>query len=100
MKNTFGSAVALTIFGESHGPAIGAVLDGLAPGLVVDEGYIARQMDKRRARGDGMSTGRTEADAVKFLSGVCPAADGRGYLRTTGTSLALMIENGNTRSSD
>ena len=42
MKNTFGQAVALTIFGESHGPAVGAVLDGLAPGLPVDEDYIRR----------------------------------------------------------
>ena len=52
MKNTFGSSVCLTIFGESHGPAIGAVLDGLCAGLPVDEAFIARQMDKRRARGD------------------------------------------------
>ena len=50
MKNTFGSDLSLTIFGESHGRAIGAVLDGLAAGHPVDEAYIAFQMDKRRAK--------------------------------------------------
>ena len=51
MKNTFGSALSLTIFGESHGPAIGAVLDGMAAGVPVDEGFIAQCMDARRAEG-------------------------------------------------
>lgn len=55
MKNTFGSALALTIFGESHGRAIGGVLDGMAAGVPVDEEFIAACMDKRRARGDGLS---------------------------------------------
>ena len=72
MKNTFGNAVSLTIFGESHGPAVGAVLDGLAAGLPVDEAAIAAAMDRRRARGDGLSTARTEADEVEFLSGRVP----------------------------
>ena len=93
MKNTFGSSVCLTIFGESHGPAIGAVLDGLCAGLPVDEAFIARQMDKRRARGDGLSTGRTEADQVRLLSGVLNG-------RTTGTAIALLIENKAQRSGD
>ena len=56
MKNTYGSALALTIFGESHGAAIGAVLDGMAAGVPVDEARVAACMDKRRARGDGLST--------------------------------------------
>ena len=93
MKNTFGSAVSLTIFGESHGPAIGAVLDGLAAGLPVDTDFINIRMDRRRARGDGLSTARTEPDAVEFLSGVL---DGH----TTGTPLTLMVRNTNTRSGD
>ena len=93
MKNTFGSAVSLTIFGESHGPAIGAVLDGLAAGLPVDADFIAACMDRRRARGDGLSTSRTEPDRVEFLSGV---VDGR----TTGTPLTLVVQNTNTRSGD
>lgn len=98
MKNSFGCAVTLTIFGESHGPAVGAVLDGLAPGLLVDETALAAQMDKRRARGDGLSTGRTEPDAVRFLSGVLRRPD--QPLRTTGSPLALIIENTNTRPAD
>jgi len=93
MKNTFGSALSLTIFGESHGKAIGAVLDGMAAGVPVDEAFLAACMDKRRARGDGLSTARVEADTVQFLSGVV-----NGH--TTGTSIALMIENQNTRSGD
>ena len=91
MKNTFGSDLSLTIFGESHGRAIGAVLDGMAAGVPVDEAFLAACMDKRRARGDGLSTPRVEADAVQFLSGVV-----NGH--TTGTAIALMIENQNTRS--
>lgn len=93
MKNTFGSALALTIFGESHGQAIGAVLDGMAAGVPVDDGFLAACMDKRRARGDGLSTARVEADTVHILSGVVNG-------RTTGTAIALMIENKNTRSAD
>lgn len=93
MKNTFGSAVSLTIFGESHGPAVGAVLDGLAAGLPVDTAEIAAAMDRRRARGDGLSTSRTEPDEVELLSGVL---DGH----TTGTPLTFVIRNTNTRSGD
>ena len=93
MKNTFGNAVSMTIFGESHGPAVGAVLDGLAAGLPVDEAAVAAAMDRRRARGDGLSTARTEADEVEFLSGVYQG-------KTTGTALTLVIRNQNTRSGD
>ena len=93
MKNTFGSDLSLTIFGESHGRAIGAVLDGMAAGLPVDEAFLAACMDKRRAQGDGLSTPRVEADTVQLLSGVVNG-------RTTGTAIALMIENTNTRSGD
>ena len=93
MKNTFGNAVSLTIFGESHGAAIGAVLDGLAAGLPVESDYIAARMERRRARGDGLSTARIEPDKVEFLSGVV-----NGH--TTGTAIALTIANTNTRSGD
>ena len=93
MKNTFGSDLSLTIFGESHGRAIGAVLDGMAAGVPVEEAFLTACMDKRRARGDGLSTPRVEGDAVQFLSGVVNG-------RTTGTAIALMIENQNTRSGD
>ncbi len=93
MKNSFGSLISITIFGESHGPAVGAVLDGLPAGLPVNEAFIAACMDKRRARGDGLSSPRTEADTVHFLSGVY-----NGY--TTGTPITLEIQNQNTHSSD
>lgn len=93
MQNTFGSAVSMTIFGESHGPAVGAVLDGLAAGLPVDTAQIAACMDRRRARGDGLSTARTEPDEVEILSGLL---DGH----TTGTPLTFVIRNTNTRSGD
>ena len=92
MKNTFGNAIALTVFGESHGPAVGVVLDGLAPGIKIDEGRIERALAKRRPSG-AISTGRVEPDPVTFLSGVY-----NGY--TTGAPLTIVIENKNTRSSD
>ena len=69
MKNSIGTSVILTLFGESHGEAIGAVLDGLAPGIVIDEAFIARQMEKRRGIAS-LSTSRREADKVRILSGV------------------------------
>ena len=65
----------------------------MAAGVPVDEAFLAACMDKRRARGDGLSTPRVEGDAVQFLSGVVNG-------RTTGTAIALMIENQNTRSGD
>ena len=92
MKNTFGESVAVTLFGESHGNAIGAILDGLAPGIAVDEAFIAKQMDLRRSA-SSLSTARQEADEVQILSGVI-----NGF--TTGTPIALMIKNGDTHSKD
>ena len=92
MNDTYTGAISLSIFGESHGPAVGATLSGLAAGVPVDEAYIAREMDKRRAAGK-LSTKRTEPDKVHFLSGVY-----KGF--TTGTAVTLVIENTNTRSED
>lgn len=92
MRDTFGNAVTLTLYGESHGAAIGAVLCGVAAGVRVDETFLAAQMDKRRAKGR-ISTARTEGDAVRILSGV---KDGFA----TGTAIALQIENTNTKSGD
>ena len=92
MNNTIGNLITLTVFGESHGPAIGGVLDGLPPGLAVDEAYIASQMDLRRAVGK-ISTGRHEADVPEFLSGVKNG-------RTEGTPLAFMIRNSDVKRSD
>lgn len=92
MKNSFGSSVSLTLFGESHGRSIGAVLDGMAPGLVVDEEFIRGQMALRRSL-SALSTARQEADRVVIESGVYAG-------RTTGTPICLRIENGQAESRD
>ena len=92
MKNTIGNAIAVTLFGESHGEAIGAVIDGLSPGIKIDREYIEKKLLQRKAKGK-ISTARHEADEVRFLSGVFG-----GY--TTGTPLSLIIENTNTKSAD
>ncbi len=92
MKNTFGNAVTLTLFGESHGAAIGAVLDGLSSGIKIDEQYINDKLSLRRPSGD-ISTKRVEADEFEILSGVF-----NGY--TTGTPLCIVIRNKNTKSGD
>ena len=92
MKNTFGSNIKLTLFGESHGEAIGAVLDGLPAGLPVNEEYIASCMRRRAAYGK-ISTARREADAFSLVSGVYNS-------RTTGSPITAVIRNTDTRSSD
>lgn len=92
MKNTFGNAVTVTLFGESHGPMIGAVLDGLCPGIPVDEELIRAQLDLRRPFGV-ISTSRREPDAFSIVSGVYEG-------RTTGTPLCIQIPNTKTQSAD
>lgn len=92
MSDSVGGAVRLTLFGESHGPAIGAVLEGIAPGTEIDQAYIARAMERRRAKG-ALSTARREADCVRFVSGVYQG-------RATGTAMAFLIENTNVKSAD
>ena len=79
MKNTFGGNVTVTLFGESHGPAVGAVLDGMAPGIPVDSGFIAHRLELRKAKGD-ISTSRSEEDDFEILSGVFNG-------KTTGTPI-------------
>ena len=92
MKNTFGNSVSITLFGESHGDMIGAVLDGLAPGIAVDESFIAQQLMLRRPQGK-ISTARQEPDPFQIVSGVH-----QGY--TTGTPVCILIPNMNVRSAD
>ena len=92
MKNTFGTSIAVTLFGESHGAYIGAVLDGLAPGIGIDEAYIASQLSKRRPAGK-ISTARHEQDRFEIVSGVYNG-------RTTGTPLTILIRNEDTKSKD
>lgn len=92
MKNTFGNSVAITLFGESHGDYIGAVLDGLAPGIEIDHEYIASMLTLRRPDGK-ISTPRKEKDAYKIVSGVVGNT-------TTGTPLTILIPNENVNSGD
>ncbi len=92
MKNVFGNSITVTLFGESHGAKIGAVIDGLAPGIAVNHEYIEKKLAMRRPSGI-ISTARVEADKYELVSGVY-----NGY--TTGTPLTVLIENTNTKSSD
>lgn len=91
MKNTFGQSLTLTLFGESHGEGVGAVLDGLAPGLPVKEEAIAALLARRRPT--ALDTPRKEMDCFRILSGVFAG-------KTTGTPLCLFIPNENTKSKD
>ena len=91
--NTFGRILRFTTWGESHGPALGAVVDGCPPGLALDEAFIQPFLDARRPGQSRFTTQRREADAVRILSGVFGG-------RTTGTPISLMIENTDQRSKD
>jgi len=91
--NSFGHLFRVTTWGESHGPALGATVDGCPPGVPVDEAMLQHWLDKRRPGQNKNTTQRNEPDAVKILSGVF---DGK----TTGTSIQLMIENTDQRSRD
>ena len=91
--NTFGTLFAVTNFGESHGPAIGCVIDGCPPGLPLTEADIQPDLDRRRPGTSKFVTQRNEPDAVQILSGVY---DGH----TTGTPICLLIQNTDQRSKD
>jgi chorismate synthase len=92
MKNTFGNSITVTLFGESHGTHIGAVVDGITPGLKVDTDIVAEALRLRRPSGD-ISTKRVESDRFSIISGVKD-----GY--TTGAPLCIVIENLDTKSAD
>jgi chorismate synthase len=91
--NSFGHLLRFTTWGESHGPAIGAVVDGCPPGLALSEADIQPFLDKRRPGQSKFTTQRQEPDAVRILSGVYEG-------RTTGTPISLFIENVDQRSKD
>ncbi len=92
MKDTIGQSVSITLAGESHGPGIISILSGIAPGIPVDENFIAAQLTKRRPAG-AISTARQEEDKFEILSGVF-----NGF--TTGTPVTILIRNENTQSRD
>jgi chorismate synthase len=91
--NTFGQAFTVTTFGESHGPALGAIIDGCPPGLALTEADLQRDLDRRRPGQSRYTTQRDEPDQVRILSGVFEGV-------TTGTSIGLVIENVDQKSKD
>ena len=93
MRGQFGEHFRLSIFGESHGPAIGMVIDGIPAGTPIDEEAIARDMARRAPGNDPTATSRKEPDRVRIVSGLFKG-------RATGTPLCGLIENTNTRSGD
>jgi hypothetical protein len=96
--NTFGHLFRVTTFGESHGVALGCVVDGCPPGIALTAADIQPYLDQRRPGQSRFTTQRREPDAVKILSGTFPDASGRDV--TTGTPIALLIENVDQRSKD
>ncbi|MEX0306459.1 MAG: chorismate synthase, partial [Ruegeria sp.] len=91
--NSFGHLFRVTTWGESHGPALGATVDGCPPGVEINEAMIQHWLDKRKPGQNKFTTQRREPDQVKILSGVFEG-------QTTGTPVQLMIENTDQRSKD
>jgi chorismate synthase len=91
--NSFGSIFKVTTFGESHGPAVGGVIDGVPAGVELSEGDIQKDLDRRKPGQSSITTSRQEGDLVEILSGVFEG-------KTTGTPLALLIRNKDQRSQD
>ena len=93
MRNTFGTLFTLTTFGESHGPAVGGVVDGMPPGIEIDMDFIQHELDRRRPGQSRITTSRQEADRVELLSGVFEGL-------TTGAPIAFVVHNENQHSQD
>lgn len=92
MKNTFGNNLTVTLFGESHGECVGAVIDGITPGITVDNAFIEKLLSRRRPYGK-ISTPRSEKDPFEIKSGVFCG-------KTTGTPICIIIPNSDTHSKD
>ena len=93
MRNTFGNIFTLTTFGESHGTAVGGVIDGMPPGIEVDVAFIQHELDRRRPGQSDLTTSRNEADRVELLSGVFEG-------KTTGAPIGFIVRNTNQHSQD
>jgi chorismate synthase len=91
--NTFGHLFTVTTFGESHGPALGAIVDGCPPGLAITEAELMQDIERRRSGTSHFTSQRQEPDAVRILSGVFEG-------RTTGSPIGLLVENTDQRSRD
>ena len=93
MRNTFGNLFTLTTFGESHGPAIGGVVDGMPAGVDIDMEFIQSELNRRRPGQSKITTARNEPDQVEFLSGVFEG-------RSTGRPIGFIVRNTNQHSND
>ena len=93
MSNTFGNIVRLTTFGESHGVAVGGVMDGFPAGIVIDEQFVKKELNRRRPGQSNITTGRKEPDTVEFLSGIFEG-------KSTGSSIGFIVRNVNQHSED
>lgn len=93
MSNSYGTLFKISTFGESHGPAIGVIIDGCPAGLQIDESYIQSELDRRKPGQSKITTQRKEDDTFKILSGVFEG-------KSTGTPIAIVIENQDQRSKD
>src|ERR1700712_314413 len=98
--NSFGHLFRVTTFGESHGVALGCVIDGCPPGLGLEAAEIQAELDRRKPGQSRFTTQRREPDQVKILSGVFSDDRTGGRQLTTGTPIALLIENTDQRSKD
>ena len=98
--NTFGHLFRVTTWGESHGPALGCVVDGCPPGIRFTVAEIQSFLDKRKPGQSKFTTQRREADEVRVLSGFIPDEDDPEMLITTGTPVSMLIENTDQRSKD
>src|SRR5213595_2303663 len=93
MSSRFGELFTVTTFGESHGPAVGVVVDGMPPGIAVDPGVIQHELDRRRPGQSALTTQRAESDTVEILSGLFEG-------RSLGTPIAMLVRNTDARSQD
>ena len=91
--NTFGQIFRITTFGESHGPALGCVIDGMPAGIKIDLGAVQAMLDRRRPGQSALTTARDEKDRIEVLSGIFEGL-------TTGMPIAVIVRNDNARSSD
>lgn len=96
--NTFGTLFRLTTFGESHGAAIGGVIDGCPAGITLDLDFIQAELDRRRPGQSRLTTARKEGDRVELLSGIMESSSGE--LKTTGTPIGFIVRNENQHSND
>lgn len=93
MSSTFGQLFRVTTFGESHGPAVGVVVDGMPPGIAVEVAAIQRELDRRRPGQSALTSQRSEADQVQVLSGLFEGV-------TLGTPIAMLVQNTDQKSKD